>query len=97
MPDNDDNTSFMPLPPRMLVAEMMALLEGYDCRSEVRLAFVVGDSAMQSVPTGVTGFTEAVVASPIPPPQPGTVWIIAARDTAPFPIDAWTPTGYRRP
>ena len=83
--------------PRMIVAELMALLEGCDWRSEVRLAFVVDATALQSVPTGLTGFTVAVVTSPVPPPQPGTVWIIAARDTAPFPIEAWTPTNFRRP
>lgn len=97
MSETDDATSRLRSPPPMIVAELMALLEGCDWRSEVRLAFVVDDSGLQSIPVGLTGFTVAVVTSPVPPPQPGTVWIIAARDTAPFPIEAWTPTNYRRP
>ena len=97
MSEEDEGRFKLSTPQPMRVAELMALLEGCDWRSEVRLAFVTGDAAQQAAPTGVAGFTVASVASPLPPPQPSTVWIIAAQDTAPFLTEAWIPVSYRRP
>ncbi len=81
----------------MTVAELMALLEGCDWRSEVRLGFHVDLTAWQASPAGLASFQVAAVVSPLPPPHPSIVWIIAAKDTTPFLVEAWAPAAYRRP
>ncbi len=96
MPVTNETPAMRP-PPRMTVAELMALLEGCDRRCEVRLAFAVDDGAWQAIPVALVSFAAAIVTTPLPPPRPGTVWIIAAKEKTAFAAEAWTPTSYRLP
>jgi hypothetical protein len=85
----------------MTVAELMALLEGCHCRSEVRLAVVVeGGAPVELAIAGITSSNRLPPAEHVPgqgDPEPDVVWVLGGQPLGTVTAEHWDPRYRRRP
>lgn len=85
----------------MTVAELMALLEGCNFRSEVRLAVTVDSgSPVEVTVAGITSANRLPPARHVPgqgDPEPDVVWVLGGQPLGIVTPEHWEPRHRRRP